>query len=82
MRGGAAALKEVVKSTSTAAEPASLVLMRAALKTNEAFNARFYISNTSGNKPRANIHRTQPSIAAAARGADTGTAGCPLIELL
>jgi hypothetical protein len=34
MRGGIVALEEVVKSTSTAAELASLVLMRAALKTN------------------------------------------------
>ncbi len=36
MRGGIAALEEVAKSTSTAAELASLVLMRAALKTYEA----------------------------------------------
>lgn len=37
MRGGIAALQEVVKSTSPAAELFSLVLMRAALKTCEAF---------------------------------------------
>ena len=66
MRGGAAALEEVVKSNSTAAELASLVLMRAALKTDEAFKARSCIQIQAETSPPADTHRTQPSIMAAA----------------
>ena len=62
MRGGIAALQEVVKSTSTAAELASLVLMRAALKTNEAFKARSCIQIQAETNPEPTpIEHNPPS---------------------
>ncbi len=62
MRGGAAALEEVVKSNSTAAELASLVLMRAALKTDEAFKARSCIQIQAETNPEPTpIEHNPPS---------------------